>query len=214
MPLKTSYKFIPAYFFPRLTRFYDINHFLGLRKRLHDKAFQLVKLSDNLSILDVGCGTADDLIKLKTLYSRSRFFGIDADPEILKIAANKINKLGLKISLQAALVEDLPFKTNSFDIVWSSLMIHHLPSAIKQKAFREIYRVLKPKGKFYLIDFSKPNNPLIAKLLFLHKYFEHTRDHYEGRIPSYLSQTGFKQIVETKISFIISLIQAVKLLNA
>jgi len=210
MPLKTSYKFIPAYFFPSLTRFYDVNHFLGLRKRLHDKAFQLVKLSEDLSILDVGCGTADDLIKLKTLYPRSRLFGIDADPEILKIAVNKINKLGFKISLQAALAEDLPFKTNSFDIIWSSLMIHHLPSVFKQKAFREIYRVLKPKGRFYLIDFSKPNNPLIAKLLFLHKYFEHVRDHYEGRIPSYLSRAGFKQITETKISFIISLIQAVK----
>lgn len=210
MPLKTSYKFIPAYFFPRLTRFYDINHFLGLRKRLHDRAFQVAKLTDGLKILDIGCGTADDLIKLKTLYPCSRLFGIDADPNILKIAANKINKLGLKISLQTTLAEDLPFKTDSFDIVWSSLMIHHLPSDIKQKAFWEVYRILKPKGKFYLIDFSKPNNPLVAKLLFLHKYFEHVRDHYEGRIPSYLSQAGFKQITETKISFIISLIQAVK----
>lgn len=210
MPQPTAYKFIPAYYFHWLTSFYDTNHLFGLRKRLHDKAFQTAKLSDGLKILDIGCGTADDLIKLKTFYPRSRLFGIDADPGILKIAANKINKLSLKISLQAALAENLPFKTNAFDIVWSSLMIHHLPSVIKQKAFREIYRVLKPKGKFYLIDFSKPNNPLIAKLLFLHKYFEHTQDHYEGKIPRYLSQSGFKQIAETKISFIISLIQAVK----
>jgi len=39
-------------------------------------------------------------------------------------------------------------------VVWSSLMIHHLPTPIKLKALKEMRRVLKPGGKLYLIDFD------------------------------------------------------------
>lgn len=49
--------------------------------------------------------------------------------------------------------ENLPFKDNSFDYILSYGVLHH--SENTQQAFDEIYRVLKPKGKFFIMVYNK-----------------------------------------------------------
>jgi ubiquinone/menaquinone biosynthesis C-methylase UbiE len=50
----------------------------------------------------------------------------------------------------------MPFATNTFDVVMSRLVIHHLPGDLKQRGFAEMYRVLKPGGQFIVVDFALP----------------------------------------------------------
>jgi ubiquinone/menaquinone biosynthesis C-methylase UbiE len=59
--------------------------------------------------------------------------------------------------LQAS-IDAVPIEDKSTDVVFSSMVFHHLPSQVKQGAFREAQRILKPGGLFLLCDFSKPVN--------------------------------------------------------
>ena len=49
-----------------------------------------------------------------------------------------------------------PISDNIFDAVTCSLMAHHLPTGVKVKMLREIFRVLKPGGRMAFFDISRP----------------------------------------------------------
>lgn len=100
-------------------------------------------IEKDTKILDIGCGYRN---VMKTAYSKTnKTYGIDPNKKAL--AKNKIIKN--KIVCQA---ENLPFPDNFFDLVVSAWVLEHLenPSVV----FKEIYRVLKPRGK---VIFLTPN---------------------------------------------------------
>ncbi len=130
--IKTPYKFKPALFFHFLTPIYDIGTNLGLRNFLFNYLKKNIHLKDGLKILDVACGTCDDLLLLNKKYPRSKLYGIDADPQVIQMAKTKTKHIN--INLKIALAEKLPFKANFFDVVWSSLFLHHLPTKYKRIA--------------------------------------------------------------------------------
>jgi SAM-dependent methyltransferase len=55
---------------------------------------------------------------------------------------------------QIAGIEAIPAPDDHFDVVLASLMLHHLPPELQQRAFAEVRRVLKPNGRFVALDFS------------------------------------------------------------
>jgi ubiquinone/menaquinone biosynthesis C-methylase UbiE len=57
---------------------------------------------------------------------------------------------------QPGAAESLAFPDTSFDVVVSSLMMHHLPNELRLKAAREMRRVLRPGGTLLLSDFTIP----------------------------------------------------------
>jgi len=83
---------------------------------------------------------------LKPVYNKTHHtYGVDPDKEAL-------DKKTLIKNKAVGVVENLPFKSNFFDLVVSEWGLEHLPDT--QKAFRKIYRVLKPGGK---VIFLTPN---------------------------------------------------------
>jgi ubiquinone/menaquinone biosynthesis C-methylase UbiE len=51
-------------------------------------------------------------------------------------------------------IERLPFPDQTFDVVFSTLMMHHLPKSLKRQGLGEISRVLKPGGRLVIADFK------------------------------------------------------------
>ncbi len=51
------------------------------------------------------------------------------------------------------MIEQLPFADQTFDVVFSTLMMHHLPAPLKRQGLSEIARVLKPGGRLVIADF-------------------------------------------------------------
>ncbi len=89
--------------------------------------------------------------------------------------------------------ESLPFPDASFDLVLSSLMLHHLDTATKGRALEEWRRVLAPRGLLLLVDFGVPRS-LLTKVLFWplrFHMFEEQADNFRGRVPEMLLAAGF-----------------------
>ncbi len=72
------------------------------------------------------------------------------------MARHKALKAGIEVDFRVGLAQALPFPDKTFDLVVSQLAIHHLPGDLKVRAFGEMYRVLKPKGRCVIVDFEPP----------------------------------------------------------
>jgi ubiquinone/menaquinone biosynthesis C-methylase UbiE len=60
----------------------------------------------------------------------------------------------LPIDFQIGVIEHLAFPDQTFDVVLSTLMMHHLPDDLKRQGLAEIARVLKPGGRLVIADFK------------------------------------------------------------
>jgi ubiquinone/menaquinone biosynthesis C-methylase UbiE len=126
----------------------------GKVKRHHkllDSVVQASLVKDNDSVLDLGCGTG--LLSLKFLKKADCLIqGVDSSSEMLKIFKNKIKKLNLSknITCQLENAERLTFKNNSFDIIASTVTLHHVKN--KYPVIKKIIHLLKPGGRFVLGD--------------------------------------------------------------
>ncbi|HJO95656.1 MAG TPA: class I SAM-dependent methyltransferase [Victivallales bacterium] len=128
---------------------------LGQNNR-HRKLLELMIKSSsakkNDKILDIGCGTGlSSLIFLKHVKQCS-ITGIDPSPEMVNIFNEKINKLQLSNIIKCELgeVKKLSYKDSFFDIVTSTLALHHIKD--KLHTIIKIYHLLKPGGKLVIGD--------------------------------------------------------------
>lgn len=200
--MSTQAPYIPALKYNWLTRFYDV----VLEKLLREKEWKsyFIESFTNktpLQILDIGCGTGTLTLMLKKVFPTAVVTGLDGDPAILEIAKRKMKAQQTDIKLVQGFSYELPFPENYFDIVTSSLMIHHLATDNKHQTFKEVYRVLKPDGEFNIADWGKPGNNSTRLLFYLVQLldgFETTRDNVNGLIPGYLEENGFVNVRELK----------------
>lgn len=193
---KEKISYIPAAKFHIFTKFYGILCSLfGLgeeyRRAVIEKLGMLGVPNKAFRVLDAGCGPGQIAVTLKKSKPKVNICGIDADSEILSMAKEKSGKLGIKF--QQAYLQKLPYPDNYFDVVYSSLVFHHLKTKEKNEAILEIYRVLKPKGKFLLADFGKPKN-LFPLGSWFSVIFEEGHDNYKGNLPKMVSEAKFKSV--------------------
>lgn len=120
-----------------------------------EKILHRVKISDGMRILDLGTGTGYLAFPLAAQYPKSEVIGLDIVEQALEKNRKRAVADGMN-NIQFVSYDGLtfPFTDQSFDMVITRYALHHFP-AIKD-TFREINRVLKPKGTFFLAD-SAPN---------------------------------------------------------
>jgi ubiquinone/menaquinone biosynthesis C-methylase UbiE len=130
---------------------------LGQARVIRQKTADLAQIKPGNRVLDVGCGTGELTIQAKARAgSTGDVNGIDASPEMIGTAQQKVAQSGAGINFQIGLIEDIPFPADYFDVVLSSLMMHHLPDELKLRGAAEIFRVLKPGGTLLVVDFKRP----------------------------------------------------------
>src|SRR5262245_5732516 len=129
--------------------------FLGHERSFRDRLVQLAHLEPGESVLDIGCGTGSLAIAAKhRVGPAGTVWGIDASPEMIERARRKASKARVEVHFADAVVERMPFPDGQFDVVLSTMMLHHLPGPARRACLRETARVLKPGGRVLLVDFG------------------------------------------------------------
>lgn len=130
---------------------------LGRERKFRDQLAALVNLAPGETVLDVGCGTGSLALAAKRrVGERGAVTGVDPSSEMIDRARRKSAKGGLDVRFEVAGGESLPFSDKSFDVVLSTLMMHHLPRALRERCALEMHRVLRLGGRVLVVDFEKP----------------------------------------------------------
>jgi len=128
----------------------------GRERELRETIVRLASLKPGDDVLDIGCGTGTlAIIATRHVGATGAVTGIDASPSMITRANRKAKKAGVRATFQVAVAEDLPFPDRRFDVVFSTLMLHHLPRKTRQECAAEIERVLKVGGRIVAVDFGR-----------------------------------------------------------
>jgi ubiquinone/menaquinone biosynthesis C-methylase UbiE len=128
---------------------------LGREGNFRERLLRPARLQPGESVLDVGCGTGTLAIAAKRwVGSTGSVHGIDASPEMIARARKKAAKAGAEIGFEQGLAQSLPFSDGTFDVVLSTVMLHHLSRPARQQGLSEMRRVLKSGGRLLAVDFG------------------------------------------------------------
>lgn len=115
--------------------------------KLSEWAFQQISFQGNETVLDAGCGGGANLVKLIDCCPQGHVSGIDYSDKSVLISKKTVgDKLGICCNIQQGNVANLPYTSNSFDVVTAFETIYFWPDL--HKCFEEIKRVLKKQGRF------------------------------------------------------------------
>lgn len=141
--------------FNKIAKNYDkLNDIIsfGMQKFIKYNCIKLLDKNKNSTLLDLCTGTGD----LITIAKIENSIGVDFSENMLEEAKKKHPKYKF---IQADCTE-LPFENNIFDIITISYGLRNIEN--REKALKEIYRVLRPNGQFLHLDFG--NNNIIRRI--------------------------------------------------
>lgn len=123
-----------------------------------DRLLREMALQPNAAVVEIGCGTARNLIKLASLYPTARLYGLDASSEMLRTAAAAVERAGLadRITLRVGYAEELApalfGRTGPFDAAFFSYSLSMIPDW--KQALRQASKSLTPNGRIHVVDFG------------------------------------------------------------
>lgn len=113
---------------------------------------QYAGIKEDDSVLDLGSGAGNDCFVARAIVGATgHVTGIDFTEAMVEKAKNNVKKLGFEnVDFVQGDIEEMPLVNNTYDVVVSNCVLNLVPD--KNKAFAEIYRVLKPGGSFCVSD--------------------------------------------------------------
>lgn len=182
-------------------------------------------------ILDIATGTGSLALEIAQR-STSKITGVDVSEKMLEMGIKKVKKANLEknVSLVLGDAENLSFSDAQFDAVTSAFGVRNFENL--QIGLQEMYRVLKPEGSVFILEFSLPRYfplkqwysvyyrfifPLLSRFISkdskMHHYlFESLQNFPSGeQFLKALEQVGFQQGSKKSLSFgVVTLYRAYK----
>ena len=156
------------------------------------------------TVLEIGCGTARNLIRAGRLYPSASFYGLDISEEMLRSARASVSRNGLasRIVLRAgdatAFDPQRLFALTGFDRVFISYALSMIPPW--QDVVRRATAALSPGGQVHIVDFGDfegyPSLLRNAQLAWLGHFSVVPIPAFEQKIMKLAEETGFKAAAE------------------
>jgi ubiquinone/menaquinone biosynthesis C-methylase UbiE len=134
---------------------------LGRERALRELTVNLAGVKPGDCVLEVGCGTGTLTLAAKRRAGPAgKVYGIDIIPQMIELSQRKAAQANLDVTFQAGGIDDIPFPASQFDVVLCSFMIFHMSDGVRRQGITEIYRVLKPGGRWLALDLALPAQPV------------------------------------------------------
>ncbi len=180
--------------------FYDLTrkYYLLGRDRLLDE----IEVEPGANILEIGCGTARNLIILAEKYPAANFFGLDASSEMLKTAETNVNARKLtNITLKTALADQFSFEKNfnlsqKFDAIFFSYALSIIP--VWRESIANALENLKNGASLSIVDFYDQKDLPDRFQKILQKWLAKFHVKYPSELLPFLRELEQKGIGELK----------------
>ena len=200
--------------FSNVAKNYDLmNDFMsiGTHRLWKKELINYMNIQPKDIIVDVGSGTGDLIKLILEKKNINKIYSVDPNYEMQQYAKKKINHSSAKFIKSNA--ENLPFKDNYFDKYIISFCLRNVTDI--NMTISEAFRVLKPGGEFYCLEFSKPESKFIeliykkykkniipwmgekiSKNKLAYRYLDESIDLFpeQDNLRNYFSSGGFKRI--------------------
>jgi ubiquinone/menaquinone biosynthesis C-methylase UbiE len=134
-----------------------------MRRRLIQKIKEFQSFDRPIRILEIGAGVGTASVDFAKSFNYSSFIVSDVSTPYLQAAKKRLKG---NFEFVKARAEDLPFKDEEFDLVFSVYLFHELPRSVRKKVLKECYRVLKKGGIMAICDsIQNDDDPLLNKVL-------------------------------------------------
>lgn len=180
----------------RMAPFYDLGcRLVGLGRAFRARTLAYAALKPGERALDVGCGTGVlTRLAAQAVGPAGEVVGLDPSARMIAVARRKAARENSRAAFRLGAIERLPFADAHFDVVLSSLMLHHLPPDLKRDGLREVYRVLRPGGRLLAVDLDRPGQPLWWLLFWPGLLAPMIAENLRGAVPAYLNAAGFEPV--------------------
>ena len=130
---------------------------MGIDVSWRKKVVKSVKKENPATILDIATGTGDLAIAMAKS-TDAKITGFDLSAGMLEVGRKKVEEQNLqnRIEMIQGDAENMPFEDNSFDVITVAFGVRNFENL--EKGLNDIYRVLKPDGKFIILEFSQPES--------------------------------------------------------
>jgi SAM-dependent methyltransferase len=137
----------------------------------------------SLDLLDIGCGDAQTLAAFLQTSNLCSYTGIDLSKEALELVPKNVGSLNCAVTLMnddfVAAIEQLTLEqAEQFDVIFSGFALHHVQDDMKAALFANIKQLLKPHGRFYLIDVYQQEGE--SRAAYLDRYLAPTFTHWHA----------------------------------
>ena len=146
--------------FSQIAPTYDLVNILasaGLDRGWRRRTVKLARVGVDSRVLDLAAGTGDLTMAMARIGKPAEIVSTDFVPEMLDVARVKAESWDgpTKITFEVADAQDLrQFDDASFNAVTVGFGVRNLPDRMAN--FREVHRVLKPKGRYCVLEFTTP----------------------------------------------------------
>jgi demethylmenaquinone methyltransferase/2-methoxy-6-polyprenyl-1,4-benzoquinol methylase len=129
---------------------------LGIDKGWRREMVKAARLTSESRVVDLCSGTGDVALAIADQAAPAEIVATDFTPEMLAVAEKKaVAYTGpTTLEFEWADAQDLPFDDELFDVATVAFGVRNLPDRVAN--FREVLRVLKPGGRYVILEFSRP----------------------------------------------------------
>jgi ubiquinone/menaquinone biosynthesis C-methylase UbiE len=182
--------------------------FVGQRRRVYRRLAALSRTQPGDNVLDVGCGDGYlTRIMADAAGPSGSAHGVDPSAEAITRARHVTGLPNCTYS--EGIAQDLEAPDESYDVVVTGLMLHHLPETERSQAVAEMRRVLRPGGRLLIAEFRPPTSRLVRRLI--RRIASPAMQHNPiNLIDPMVSDAGFEQVQSGDVRPWIRYVRAVK----